>query len=292
MIALTQLGLVVNLTRPRAREGLGVLLQAAQSAGVALLAPPETAALDARLCPCAVEAFAEAGAQGVISLGGDGSLLAAVRALSATPLPLIGFNVGNLGYLTAVNEEGFARVLHALAAGQYAEEMRTTLATQALPTGAPPVSLPDALNDVVITRAEGGHALALRVSVDGFPVARWLCDGLILSTPTGSTAYALSVGGPVVMPTARAITLNAIAPHTLSARPLVVPDTAHVEIYVEPGERAANVYVDGQCVQNLDPNDGVCVTTSPRPVRLLVPQEHNPYAPLSRKLGWGAAFTR
>lgn len=294
MTPLVRLGLLVNLTRPRAREGLEVLLRAARETGVALLAPPELADLGGGVLePCAAPAFAEAGAQGVISLGGDGSLLGAVRALQGASLPLIGFNVGRLGYLTAVNEEGFARALRALAEGRYAEELRTALASETiLASGTPAAALPDALNDVVVSRAESGRAFALRVSVDGFPVARWLCDGLILATPTGSTAYSLSVGGPVVMPSAKTITLSVIAPHALSARPLVIPDASRVDVCLEDDERPAAIYADGQRVGLLASGDHVCVGLSPRAIRLLVPEGHNPYAPLSRKLGWGAGFTR
>lgn len=292
MTPIARLGLLVNLTRPRAREGLGVLLRAARAAGTVLLAPSETAALDSGIIPCAARRFADEGAQGVVSLGGDGSLLAAARALSKTPLPLIGFNVGRLGYLTAVNEEGFAGALRALAEGRYTEEARTALAAESLPADGERKPLPDALNDLVVSRDGGGHAFALRVSVDGFPVARWLCDGLILATPTGSTAYSLSVGGPVVMPSARAITLSVIAPHALSARPLVVPEASRVEVCVEEGECPATVYADGRSALVLRPGDGVGVSASPRVVRLLVPDGHNPYAPLSRKLGWGAGFNR
>lgn len=291
MTPVTRLGLLVNLTRPRAREGLEVLLRAARAAGITLLAPPETALLG-DVVPCPACRFADEGAQGVLSLGGDGSLLAAARTLAKRPLPLIGLNVGRLGYLTAVNEEGFAGALKALAEGRYREEARTALAAEPMGAENPSEPLPDALNDLVISRAGGGHAFALRVSVDGFPVARWLCDGLILATPTGSTAYSLSVGGPVVMPAVRAITLSVIAPHALSARPLVVPDASRVEVRVEEGECPATVYADGQGVLPLRPGEGIRVTASPRRVRLLVPEGHNPYAPLSRKLGWGAGFTR
>lgn len=291
MTPVTRLGLLVNLTRPRAREGLGVLLRAARAAGITFLAPPETAALG-DLTPCPARRFALEGAQGVLSLGGDGSLLTAARTLAGQSLPLIGFNVGNLGYLTAVNEEGFAGALKALAEGRYSEEARTALAAEATCAESQRKPLPDALNDLVISRADGGHAFALRVSVDGFPVARWLCDGLILATPTGSTAYSLSVGGPVVMPAVRAITLSVIAPHALSARPLVVPDASCVEVRVEEGKCPATVYADGQRALSLRSGEGIRVTASPRIVRLLVPEGHNPYAPLSRKLGWGAGFTR
>ncbi|MGN0891177.1 MAG: NAD(+)/NADH kinase, partial [Candidatus Spyradenecus sp.] len=198
MKPIASLGLIANLTRPRAREGAEALVRAARAAGIALLPSPETAEAVGAAAGVAPEAFAQAGAQGVISLGGDGSFLAAAHAVAATDLPLIGLNIGRLGYLTAVNEEGFGPLLQALAQGRYAVEARTALAAGVV-GGA---RFPDALNDVVISRAESGHAFALNLELDGFPVARYLCDGLILATPTGSTAYSLSVGGPVVSPAA------------------------------------------------------------------------------------------
>ncbi len=145
----------------------------------------------------------------------------------------------------------------------------------------------------MISRAEGGRAIALLVALDGAPVARYLCDGLILSTPTGSTAYALSVGGPVVAPTARVLVLSVIAPHALSARPLVVPESTRIEIRVDPeGADRANVYTDGISRAELLPGGALRVEVSPTPVRLMVPEGHSPYAALARKLGWSAAFTR
>lgn len=290
MKAIRTLGLIANLTRPRAREGLAALLQAAEAAGITLLPAPETAAAMPGCLACAPADFAAAGAQGVISLGGDGSLLAAARAVAGSGLPLAGLNVGRLGYLTAVNEEGFGDFLRRLAAGDYTLEARTTLSAGRV--GAQ-THFPDALNDVVIARAEGGHAFALLLTLDGFPVARYLCDGLILSTPTGSTAYSLSVGGPVVAPTAQALLISVIAPHTLSARPLVVPRESHIEVRVDEAEGApAKVYADGIAVAELRPGDAIQAAAAPQPVQFILPAHHNPYEPLSNKLAWSASFRR
>lgn len=296
MRPISRLAVIANLTRPRAAEGLAALARAASGAGIALLASPETAARlpGAQICGGPAD-FAAAGAQGVVSLGGDGSFLAAAHVLAAAgaELPLIGLNIGRLGYLTAVDEEGFGATLRLLAAGRYAEEARTALAAEARRGGQVFASLPDALNDVVIARAEGGHAFALELSIDGAPVARWLCDGVIVATPTGSTAYSLSVGGPVMAPAVRALVVSVIAPHALSARPLVVPDAACLEIRIAEDRGApATVYADGQSARSLLPGDAVAAAVSPRPVRLLVPEGRNPYAPLSRKLGWGVPFAR
>lgn len=292
MTPISRLGLIANLTRPNAQVGLARLLSAARFTGIALLADPKSVPSSPDVLPCKPEDFVEAGAQGVISLGGDGSLLAAAHTMTPHPLPLIGLNIGHLGYLTAVNEEGFERTLAALARGDYAIEERITLGARAFPVGQPEQPLPDALNDVVISRSEGGHAIALHLELDGFPVARWLCDGIILSTPTGSTAYALSVGGPVLAPNTSALVVSVIAPHALSARPLVIPASSRIAVRVEEGELSASVTVDGQSTLPLPPGSRIEAEVSPRPFRLIVPQHRNPYAPLSQKLGWGAPFLR
>ncbi len=292
MLPITRLGLIVNFTRPHALEGCKVLLQAAQAAGITLLSPPDK---DGEPLPgttlCAIEAFADAGAQGVISLGGDGSLLAAAHALSTVELPMIGLNIGHLGYLTAVNEEGFGHTLQALAAGRYTLEERATLAAEVFRGETLLATFPDALNDVVIARKEGGHAFGLHVELDGFPVAHYVCDGLILSTPTGSTAYSLSVGGPVVAPAARTTVLSVIAPHTLSARPLVIPDTTRITVRLDDDTEAI-AYVDGQRMLSLQTGDTIAAQVAERPIRLMVLDHHNPYEALSRKLGWSAVFKR
>lgn len=289
------LGVIANLTRPRAEEGLDALAYAAQAAGIRLLAEAPAAARLPGAHVCAPIGFAAAGAQAVASLGGDGSLLTAAHTLAAAgvDLPLIGLNIGRLGYLTAVNEEGFEATLRHLAAGRYVEEARTALAAEVWRGDACLARLPNALNDVVISRGEGGHAFALELAVDGFPVAHWLCDGVIVATPTGSTAYSLSVGGPVIAPAARAWVVSVIAPHALSARPLVLPDTVRLEVRLaETPETPAAAYADGQAATPLRPGDAVRLAAAPRPVRLLAAAARNPYAPLSRKLGWGAPFAR
>jgi NAD+ kinase len=292
MTPVSRLGLLVNFTRPRVREGLEMLLAAAREAGITLLAPPETAAVSAEIVPCDTCAFESLGAQGVISLGGDGSFLAATHTLAGATLPLIGLNIGHLGYLTAVNEEGFGPMLADLAAGNYILEERATLASIVQTSAEASITSPDALNDVVLSRAEGGSAIAICLELNGCPVARWMCDGVILSTPTGSTAYSLSVGGPVVVPSAGVTGINVIAPHTLSARPLIVPDTTKIVLRIEGEQAAAMVYADGVRQGALTSEGRLGVTRSNHVVRVMVPNNGNPYLPLSRKLRWGEAFVR
>jgi NAD+ kinase len=287
---MTRLGVLVNFTRTGATEALQHLCLVAREAGVQLFAPPASAKDFKGLQACPLEAFETSGIQGVISLGGDGSLLSAVHQLSGTHLPLIGFNIGHLGYLTAVNEEGFEMALQHLAKGDYRLEARSTLVatTRLYPNGTP-----EALNDIVIARKAGGHALPLKVSLDGHPVARYLCDGIILSTPTGSTAYALSVGGPVVAPQARVFVLSVIAPHALTARPLIIPSDTRVAITIDHPEEEALLCIDGRETEMLTSSQTVHIQQSPKFVHLILPHTKvNPYARLSRKLGWGNNFKR
>lgn len=292
MNPVSRLGLLVNFTRPHAHEGLAILLAAARDAGIMLFAPPETAAMSSGVHPCFPEDFVKQGVQGVISLGGDGSFLAASHLLAETSLPLIGFNIGHLGYLTAVNEEGFAKALQSLATGRYTLEARTTITATVQKANGECFACPDALNDVVLSRAEGGRTIAVCLELNTSPVARWICDGVILATPTGSTAYSLSAGGPVVLPDARVLTVNVIAPHTLSARPLVIPEQTRVVLRVDSERSMASVDVDGVSQTTLVRGDALSLALSPRPVRMLLPEQSNPYLPLSRKLHWGEAFQR
>ena len=130
------------------------------------------------------------------------------------------------------------------------------------------------------------------LELDQCPVARWICDGVILATPTGSTAYSLSVGGPVVVPSAKVVVVNVIAPHTLSARPLVIPESTRVTLRMDKEDADAAVYVDGVLQTHLNREEPLEVTLSPHPVRMILPETVNPYLPLSRKLHWGEAFVR
>lgn len=290
MQPITRLGVLVNFTREGAQEALGHLSYVAEQAGITLFATPDVCDRFKGLQPCAIEQFVEQGAQGVISLGGDGSLLSAVHALAGIDLPIIGFNIGHLGYLTAVNEEGFGRALEQLSKGIYRLEERSTLVAY---TAHHKEGTSEALNDIVIARKAGGHALPLNVALDGYPVARYLCDGVILSTPTGSTAYALSVGGPVIAPQAQVFLLSVIAPHALTARPLVIPSSTRVTITVDQPNECALLCIDGRDTEEIASGQSIEILQSPTPVRLIVPhKENNPYARLSRKLGWSSGFTR
>ncbi len=223
----------------------------------------------------------------LLVLGGDGSVLAAVRAVGERDVPILGINLGRLGFLTDVSPDDIHAALTTVLGGEYEIQERSRLAVTCLKQGVEPeVEL--VLNDAVITK---GSALArlieLEALIDQKVIASYRSDGLILSTPTGSTAYNLSAGGPIVDPRVPAMILNPICPHTLTQRPLVLPDSLEIEVRLLPREEAT-LTLDGQVGTSLQPGDAVRVTRSSHPARFITVSGHNLVETLRRKLGWGS----
>jgi NAD+ kinase len=195
----------------------------------------------------------------VLSLGGDGTMLRAVRLLEGAPVALLGVNLGSLGYLTEVEPERLDDALGRFAAGtvdggwQFDERMMLDVTVNRTLVGR-------ALNEAVVEKAESGHTVRLLARIDGEPFTYYAADGLIVATPTGSTAYSLSARGPVVSPRHRAMLLTPVSPHMLFDRTLVLDPTEVIEIEVS-GHRTAELTLDGQAVASLD--DGDIVGCSP-----------------------------
>jgi NAD+ kinase len=227
----------------------------------------------------------------VIAFGGDGTLLDTARtvAQAVTDLPLMGINVGQLGFLTAVGRAELVAGLEALVAGQTRVENRLLLSSQVVrgQSRLPPTL---ALNDVVITRGALSRMIEVEVRVDDQSVCRVKADGLIVATATGSTAYTLSAGGPIVHPSVDAVVLTPIAPHTLSLRPIVLPATSRVELHPTVAPRSdLLVTVDGQVGVPLEPGDIVEITRATRVLRLLHLAGRTHFDVLREKLKWGHA---
>ncbi len=224
------------------------------------------------------------GAEAVLVLGGDGTMLNVAQRMRECDLPLMGFNIGTLGYLTsAATECDFKSALHELAANLYREEQRVMLTT-CLRTKNGRQALPDALNEVVLTRRTG-RLVWLECLLNNEPVATYACDGLIVATPTGSTAYALSAGGPIMMPQTPALIICPIGPHTLSSRPLVVQDTARITLRVARARGPLVVAIDGNDIP-ISETDELEITKNARPLRILFCGSHNPAKIFREKLGW------
>jgi NAD+ kinase len=222
-----------------------------------------------------------------VVVGGDGTLLRGARAMAKFGVPLVGINLGRLGFLVDVSPEEIETCLERILAGEYDDEARHMLVAHVDGLA----SCGDdclALNDVVVHKWNRARTIELETYIDGVFVNAQRSDGIVVSTPTGSTAYALSGGGPLLHPALDAILLVPISPHTLSNRPLVVAGASHIEIRIRERDRDhVHVTCDGRTTAILQSPVHVLVEKAPRPTRLLHPKGHDHYKILRAKLGWG-----
>ena len=219
-----------------------------------------------------------------IVLGGDGTMLNIARKLAPFDVPLVGVNQGRLGFLTDLSIETMLKTLDSMLDGKYVEERRMLLYVEVLRDEAIAFSAL-ALNDVAVSRGVGGNMIEFEVRINGEYVYSLRSDGLIIATPTGSTAYALSAGGPILHPSLDLIALVPVSPHTLSNRPIVVGPDAAVEILMHRTS-VARVHSDSHSHLDLQENDRIIVRRSPHEVTLLHAADHSYYRMLREKLGW------
>ena len=260
-----------------ADQGLEVSLDAATALAAGITAYPALEA-DAIGAQCDL----------AVVVGGDGTMLATARALSRHGLPLVGINQGRLGFMTDIALADLRETLAPMIAGDYEEEHRTMLeghVKRPAGDGHHVIYESFAVNDVVVSRGASAGMVELRVEVQEQFVANFRADGLIIASPTGSTAYSLSAGGPLLHPGIAGWVMVPIAPHTLSNRPIVLPDTSEVRIEIVAG-RDASVNFDHQSLASLLHGDRICVRRSEHRVRVLHPRGWSYYATLRRKLHW------
>lgn len=217
-------------------------------------------------------------------VGGDGTMLGIGRQLAQFGVPLIGINQGRLGFITDIAFEGYQAVLGPMLQGKYEEDSRRMMQAQVMRDGRC-VFKATAMNDVVVNRGASAGMVELRVEVDGRFVANQRADGLIIASPTGSTAYALSAGGPLLHPSIGGWILVPIAPHTLSNRPIVLSDTGEVAIEIVAG-RDASANFDMQSLASLLHGDRIVVRRSEHQVRFLHPKGWSYFDTLRKKLHW------
>ena len=222
----------------------------------------------------------------VLVLGGDGTLLSVARTLAPHQVPIIGINLGRLGFLTDIPIDELETTLRAMLDGNYTYDDRMLLGASVVRKRRK-VFNTLALNDVVVSRGAMGSMIEFEVYVDGQFAYNLRSDGLIIATPTGSTAYSLSSGGPILHPSLPALGLVPISPHTLSNRPIVIPSKSLVEIVLIRGSNA-RVNFDVQSYFDLEPDDKVVVKAHDEPIRLLHPHGYDYYAMLRQKLHWSA----
>jgi NAD+ kinase len=221
----------------------------------------------------------------LIVLGGDGTLLSAARAMGANQVPILAVNLGGLGFLTSVTLDELYPVLEEVLEGKSKLSERMMLQAEILHDGKTS-DKQIALNDAVANKAALARMLDFDVHVDGNHVGRYRADGLIVATPTGSTAYSLAAGGPIIHPDLDAFVITPICPHMLTNRPLVVPDTARVELDFAVSHEPVYLTMDGQIGFQLDAKDRVVITKSSHKVQVVKPPKMTYYEILRSKLRW------
>jgi NAD+ kinase len=272
---------------PRVADSMLILARHLAAGGVRVLLDPEVK-LDFPGVP--VESLPEAAlgeaADLVIAVGGDGTMLYASRLVAGRDVPLLGINRGRLGFLADITPSEMLRRLDEVLAGEYEKEYRMMLEATIDDGGPPRRAL--ALNDVVLQKRDTGRMLDFENWVNGVYVNTHAGDGLVIATPTGSTAYALSGGGPIVHPSLEAITLVPICPHTLSDRPIVIRGDSRIEVrLLERPDTSAEVACDGLPLGELKTGDRLLVRAAEERVLLVHPRGHDYFRLLRSKLHWG-----
>lgn len=222
----------------------------------------------------------------VVSLGGDGTFLSVARLFAEVRTPLLGVNLGHLGFLTEVEPNEIERYLDGWLSGRFVVDERMMLDALLLDDERPhqPVAV---LNDVVIGKAALARMIEFTVSVDGLVVSSYRADGLIVSTPTGSTAYSLAAGGSLLLPNMDAIIVNPICPHASSQRPLVIPGSSEVKVVIAPGHEDAYVSLDGQVGFPVPEESELVIRRSRLVARIVHDPQRTFFHLLRAKLGWG-----
>jgi len=231
--------------------------------------------------------FVAARADLLVVLGGDGTLLSVASELGARRVPILGVNLGTLGFLAEVAPEELFDALERILAGEFRTLKRLRFEVRAEREGEVLLEAL-ALNDAVITRGETSRMIDIETRTDGLPMATYRGDGLIVGTPTGSTAYSLSAGGPILLPEIDAFVITPICPHTLTQRPVVLPRTSRVEMRVLPREGTGQLHVDGRAHCPLERGDVVRVACCAEPAEFVISPLRSRFDVLRAKLHWGA----
>jgi len=281
--------IVPNTTKSGWLELTQRLLAALHARGLRAAMPPEVVAGSA-LSGGPLDAHAAlADGELVFSLGGDGTMLSTIRRVGNYEAPVVGVNIGTFGFLAEFTADSLLDSLDRLLAGDYAISERMLLEVSVARAGHP-VETHVALNDAVIDAGTLARMLRLKASVGDQLLTRYEADGLIVATPTGSTAYSLSAGGPVVHPELSVLLVTPVCPHTLTNRPILLPPERTVTIELEEDRGGAGLTIDGQVGIKLGGGDVVTISKSPLTARLVTSDRHSYIEILKRKLRWGGAM--
>jgi NAD+ kinase len=228
----------------------------------------------------------------LVTLGGDGTLLRGARIISPHAVPILGINLGHLGFLTCCNADQLANSLMRFARHDYLAESRMALQARVLDVRGVERQQWIALNDVVLHKGGFARVVGVRVSVDGDAIATYAADGVVLSTPTGSTAYSLSAGGPVVFPTLETILVTAVSAHTLAIRPVILPPTVEVTLRADGASDELLVTIDGQVGTTFSAGETLSVRRAEGGVLIIRFPGTSFFTTLRQKLGWGGLADR
>jgi NAD+ kinase len=222
----------------------------------------------------------------LIVLGGDGTLLSAARGAADNKVPILPVNLGGLGFLTTVSQDEIYSILEEIFSGKHRISERVMLEAELVRDGKI-LRRQIALNDAVLNKAALARIMDLELRVNGEYVTTYKADGLIISTPTGSTAYSLSAGGPIIYPTVDAFVITPICPHTLTNRPLVVPETVTIEVHFQATDEPAFITLDGQVSMEVNREEHIVVKKAPETLRLVRAAKKTYFEILRNKLKWG-----
>lgn len=281
-----KIGLVANYLDPRTPGAVGAFLRWCQQRGVEVVVDPALVAHLGTRYPAFPSAERLEGVEVVAAFGGDGTLLATARRIGAGGIPIFGVNLGGLGFLSTATVDELLPGLERIVKGDFTTEDRMVLRVTADRPGEAGEPL-YALNDVVVTKGAFSRIIELRLLLGEEEVGTFLSDGIITSTPTGSTGYSLSAGGPIILPTMDVLLVTPICPHTLAVRPLVLPPTVPVAIVVASENTDIMLTVDGQVGRLLASGDRISISPASHRVRLIRPFERSFFALLRWKLKWG-----
>jgi len=278
-------GLIANLRRIGAKDAIETTIAWASRTGHDLILSDTLRAVVPSYPQFAKEAELRTQADVIVSMGGDGTLLATARAVGPTGIPILGVNLGSLGFLTQRTPAELPSSLDAVVAGEYQIEERMLLKVNS--AGRYRISCPYALNDAVLDRGPSARLLDINLKVNGEDVVTYKADGLIIATPTGSTAYALAAGGPILHPKTEAMIAAPIAPFSLTTRPMIFSGDDILELQLMTKYEEAHLTLDGQVGIAIKQGEPILVSKADYKIRLITFKENSYYQLLRNKLHWG-----
>jgi NAD+ kinase len=277
-------GVIANLGKTEARPALRRLAVTASQLGLKLVAAGPTASHLPSARRVAIDRIGSS-CDVLITLGGDGTMLLAARLLHGSDTPLLGVNFGKLGFLTGVPADDLERAVANLAKGKFRISTRTAIDCTVW-RKKKKIGQYRALNDIVAGWGQASRIVTFDVAVNDEPITSYLCDGIIVATPTGTTGHSLSAGGPILHPEAAAFLINVICPHALSARPIVVPDRSVIEVTVANAQKRLLLSIDGQEEQAVAQGDRLVIRRSAKGVRFIHLPGYSYFSVLRKKLHW------